>query len=386
MEWTEENNKSTINELLDYYADLLGVYGDFVDENLDADLPTKLKVLQTLKSLATTIDLLLKRWSVAYRGYDGNAHQARADANAAVTSHQDGLDGASEDSVSDVSSDTELVELEIVLRELPESAENGHPIDGESLTSTPALIPIPKTPVRKSKTEVVAEILDQLEAGEQTTAALAGSCGRSERSVRRILSEMMVDGKVSVVKRGVYRLSRSVKWTEADNETLIDVLLAVYTALVDACKADVKKIFTSQEIGNAEKVRCVKAFNACVATIDRLMKRWSLVHLGWHTNTGLAKVDAEVKARHAEKVYLEGAPLSAFFKVVAHYHPDMRELMGNLPSPVKPPNDETGAWSYDATTQELFPPSDSEPIGEVEARRRLMNRKSDVSAALILYA
>ena len=58
MEWRAENNKATINELLDYYADLLGVYRDFVDENLDADLPTKLQTLQTLKSLATTIDFL----------------------------------------------------------------------------------------------------------------------------------------------------------------------------------------------------------------------------------------------------------------------------------------------------------------------------------------
>ena len=389
MEWTAENNKATINELLDYYADLLGGYRDFVHENLDADLPTKLKSLQTLKSLATTIDFLLKRWSLAYRGYDGNTHQARADANAAAA-RQDGLDGESEDSVSDVYSDTEFVELEIVLRELPEIAENGHPIDEKPLTSTPTPtpepMPMPKTPVKKTKTEVVAEIFDQLEAGEQTTAALAASSGRSERSVRRILVEMVSDGKVNVVKRGVYRLSRSVKWTESDNETLINELLAVYTALIDACKADVKKIFGSQEIGNTEKIRCVKAFNACVATIDRLMKRWSLVHLGWNTNTRLAKVDAEVKTRHAEKVNLEGAPLAAFFTIVAHYDSSMRELMENLPSPLKPPNDETGTWSYDTTTQELFPPSGSAPIGEVEARRRLMDRKSSMSAALILFA
>ena len=58
MEWTAENNKATINGLLDDYADLLAVYREFVDQNLDAELPTKLKALQTLKSLATTIDTL----------------------------------------------------------------------------------------------------------------------------------------------------------------------------------------------------------------------------------------------------------------------------------------------------------------------------------------
>ena len=72
MEWTAENNKETINGLLDYYADLLAVYRDFVDQNLDAELPTKLKALQTLKSLATTIDTLLKRWS--FRFFDARCN------------------------------------------------------------------------------------------------------------------------------------------------------------------------------------------------------------------------------------------------------------------------------------------------------------------------
>ena len=385
MVWTQENNKATISELLDYYANLLDVYGGFVDENLDADLPTKLKVLQTLKSLATTIDLLLKRWSFAYRGYDGNTHQAREDANAAAAERASLTDSETEDNFYG-GDDPEVQELEIVLRELPEISENGHPIDGERLTSTPEPMPLSKPPVRKSKTEVIAEIFDQLAAGEQTTGALAGSCGRSERSVRRILAEMMADGKVNLVKRGVYRLSRSAKWTEADNQVVINALLAVYTTLIDACKSDVKEIFASQEMSDTEKIRCVKAFNACVATIDRLMKRWSLVHLGWHTNTRLAKVDAEAKTSQVEKVNLEGAPLAAFFTVVSHYHPCMREIWENLPPPIKPPNDETDVWLYDATTQELFPPSGGAPIGEVEARRRLMKRKSSRSAALILFA
>ena len=84
MEWTAENNKATINGLLDFYADLLVGYRDFVDRHLDAELPIKLKALQELKSVATTIERLLKQWSFAYRGYDGNTYQAREDANTAV--------------------------------------------------------------------------------------------------------------------------------------------------------------------------------------------------------------------------------------------------------------------------------------------------------------
>ena len=387
MEWTEENNKETINGLLDYYADLLAVYRDFVDQNLDAELPTKLKALQTLKSLATTIDTLLKRWSFAYRGYDGNTHQAREDATRSLAGRQDRLDNESEVSVSDSVNDAELVELKIVLRELPEIPENGYPIDGKPFPPIPEpSFPQSKTPVKKTKTEVVAEIFDVLKAGEQTTAVIAEAIGRSERSVRRDLTALISDGKVSLVKKGVYRLHRSVLWTEADNRVLINALLGVYTALIDACKGDVTEIFSSQDLSNTEKLQSVKTFNACVSMMDRLMKRWSLVHLGWSTNPRLAKADAAAKTSHAEKVDLEGAPLEALFQVVRHYHPSMKEICFNMPHAQNPPDDEVGVWSYDATTQELFPPADREPISEAEARRRLMKRKSSGPAPLLLFA
>ena len=384
MEWTAENNKATINGLLDDYADLLAVYRDFALQNLDAELPTKLKALQTLKSLATTIDTLLKRWSFAYRGYDGNTHQAREDATRSLAERASLTDSETEDDFHD-GPDAELVELKIVLRELPEMAENGHPIDGKPFTPSAESMPVSPPPVKKTRTEVVAGIFDVLESGEETTAAIADAIGRSERSVRRDMKALISDGSVSLVKKGVYRLHRSVLWTEADNRVLINTLLGVYTALIDACQGDVKAIFSSQDLSNTEKLQSVKTFNACVSMLDRLMKRWSLVHLGWSTNPRLAKADAAAKTSDTEKVDFAGAPLEAFFQVVSHYHPSMREILEKMPSPLKPPDDEVGVWSYDATTQELFPPSDREPISEAEARRRLMKRKSTTPAALIVY-
>ena len=385
MEWTAENNKETINGLLDYYADLLAEYRDFVHQNLDAEVPTKLKALQTLKSLATTIDTLLKRWSFAYRGYDGNTHQAREDATRSLAERASLTDSEEEEDFHD-GDDAEWVELKIILREVPEMPENGHPIDGKPFTPSAEPMPVSPPPVKKTRTEVVAGIFDVLESGEQTTAAIADAIGRSERSVRRDLTALISDGKVSVVKKGVYRLHRSVLWTEADNRVLINALLGVYTALIDACQGDVKAIFSSQDLSNTEKLQSVKTFNACVSMIDRLMKRWSLVHLGWSTNPRLAKADAAAKTSDTEKVDLEGAPLEAFFQVVRHYHPSMKEICFNMPSPLKPPDDEVGVWSYDATTQELFPPWEREPISEAEARRRLMRRKSSKLAPLFLFA
>ena len=302
MEWTAENNKATINGLLDDYADLLAEYREFVDQNLDAELPTKLKALQTLKSLATTIDTLLKRWSFAYRGYDGNTHQAREDATRSLAERASLPETEGENDFHDAD-DAELVELKIILQDVPEMAENGHPMDGKPLTPSPEpRFPQSETPLRKkTKTEVVAGIFDVLESGEQTTAVIADAIGRSERSVRRDLTALISDGKVSLVKKGVYRLHRSVLWTEADNRVLINALLGVYTALIDACQGDVKAIFSSQDLSNTEKLQSVKTFNACVSMLDRLMKRWSLVHLGWSTNPRLAKADAAAKTSDAPR-------------------------------------------------------------------------------------
>ena len=386
MEWTDENNKATINGLLDYYADLLAGYRSFVDQNLNMDMATKLKSLQTLKSIATTIDTLLKRWSFVYRGYDGNAHQAREDANASVSERASLPDSETDDNFQD-DPNGELAELKIILRDLPDLEETAEEIDGKTLALPPE--PMPQTPVKKIKKEMVAaEISNILDAGEQTTAAIADAIGRSERSVRRDLTAMMSDGTVSLVKKGVYRLHRSVKWTESDNRVLINELLAVYTVLIDACKGDVKEIFGLQDLSNTEKILHIKTFNSCVAMIDRLMKRWSLVHVGWNTNSRLAKADAEAKTSHAEKVDWAVAPLEAFFEVVTHYDPSMKEIIFNMPmaqDPQKRPNDEVGTWAYDETTQELYPPGRDTPIGEAEARRRLLNRKTPGRAALILF-
>lgn len=380
MEWTEDNNKATINHLLDYYADLLSRYADFVEQLGTADLPTKLKSLQTLKSVALTIDALLRRWSFANRGYDSNTHQARHAAAELSTQKS-----TPEKDTEDVSyTDDDRVELKIRLRTLRES-EDAPFITGETLEETDSPSPAPP---KVKKSTVAAAISNFLEAGEQSTAAIAQKTGRSERTVRRDLTEMQSDGKVSRVKKGVYKLHRSVKWTEADNREIINELLRAYTEMIDLCKGSVKDGFTLEDVSDTEQIKIVKTFNACVATVDRLMKRWSLVHLGWHTNPQLAKADAEANAFESARVDLQNAPIEAFFRVTAHYHRDMKELLFNLPGTGKKqtlPNYEVGLWSYDATTQELYPPDSTEPISEADARKILLNRKTSDPAPLAVF-
>ena len=379
MAWTEDNNKATINQLLDYYADLLSRYADFVEQLSTADLPTKLKSLQTLKSVALTIDALLRRWSFANRGYDSNTHQARQ--AAAELSNQK---STPEEDTEDVSyTDDDMVELKIRLRALPESEDEPF-ITGETLEETDAPSP---APAKVKKSTVAAVISNFLEAGEQSTAAIARKTGRSERTVRRDLTEMLSVDQVSLVKKGVYKLHRSVKWTEANNREIINELLRVYTEMIDVCKGGVKDGFTLEDVSDTEQIKSVKTLNACVATVDRLMNRWSLVHLGWNTNPQLAKADAEAKAFESARVDLQNAPIEAFFKVTTHYHADMKAVVFSMPHARKntPPNYEVGLWAYDGTAQELYPPNSTEPISEANARKILLNRKTTDPAPLIVF-
>ena len=71
-----------------------------------------------------------------------------------------------------------------------------------------------------------------------------------------------------------------------------------------------------EDVSDTEQIKVVKTFNVCVATVDRLMKRWLLVHLGWNTNPQLAKADAEANAFESERVDLQNAPIEAFFIVL----------------------------------------------------------------------
>ena len=379
MAWTEDNNKATLNQLLDYYADLLSRYADFVEQLETANLPTKLKSLQTLKSVALTIDALLRRWSFANRGYDSNTHQARRAAAELSTQKS-----TPEEDTEDVSyTDDDMVELKIRLRALPESEDEPF-ITGETLEETYSPSPAPP---KVKKSTVAAAISNFLEAGEQSTAAIARKTGRSERTVRRDLTEMQSVDQVSLVKKGVYKLHRSVKWTEADNRDLINELLRVYTEMIDVCKGGVKDGFTLEDVSDTEQIKSVKTFNACVATVDRLMKRWALVHLGWNTNPQLAKADAEAEVSEAARVDLQNAPIEAFFRVTTHYHPDMKAIVFRMPHARKntPPNYEVGLWAYDGTAQELYPPNSTEPISEAAARKILLNRKTTDPAPLIVF-
>ena len=68
-----------------------------------------------------------------------------------------------------------------------------------------------------------------------------------------------------------------------------------------------------------------------ILMVDRLMKRWYLVHRGYDANTRQAQEDAKKKTADQEKATLETSPPEDQIVVVREYHESVRKILKGLP-------------------------------------------------------
>ena len=148
---TEEENKQTINRLLNLYDLMLLEYSKLIqnvgqddDAKNDKDEDKKNKdkkdkqeksdVLTEFKAFATLADTLMKRWNIAHRGYDTNASIAAADAKAAQQAGESTPDKARKGETKELHPDMESAVENLPKREpeehvqltLEDAAQNGN--------------------------------------------------------------------------------------------------------------------------------------------------------------------------------------------------------------------------------------------------------------------
>ena len=139
---TEEENKQTINRLLNLYDLMLLEYSKLIqnvgqddtaknDKDKDKkDKQEKSDVLTEFKAFATLADTLMKRWNIAHRGYDTNASIAAADAKAAQQASEAKSDkarkGETVDLHPDMESAVENLSTGHVQMTLEDAAQNGN--------------------------------------------------------------------------------------------------------------------------------------------------------------------------------------------------------------------------------------------------------------------
>ena len=183
-------------------------------------------------------------------------------------------------------------------------------------------------PISEDAPEIIgreADILDFLWEGPKTTKEIAKHLALHESSARKHLKPLRVQGKIVAIHQGYYRLSEELApWTELKNQKIIDSLMKVYAKSLEQHlqKEDVS----------------LDDLKDLILMVDRLMKRWYLVHRGYDANTRQAQEDAKKKTVDREKQALENAPLEDRVVVVREYNESMRDILENLPEPIQKKN------------------------------------------------
>ena len=119
-----------------------------------------------------------------------------------------------------------------------------------------------------------------------------------------------------------------------DNKNTIDKLMNLYDKHIERYAQWFEKS-VDDDTDFQEPLQFIENFKGLTAIGDKLMKRWSLEHVGYDTNTRQAQEDAKAKTAEREKAEIEGAPLKDKVVIVGKYDPKAEKLLDMIPSSLK---------------------------------------------------
>lgn len=182
--------------------------------------------------------------------------------------------------------------------------------------------------------------------GEMHTREILATIPDKKRNLKTRLSKLKSKGKIEMPTRSRYvlasnasaetdtddtleRIANALRAADANKET-IDRLLNIYDTYLKHYESWVKNNI-GPNIDFEKQLLCIENFKWLTMIGDKLMKRWSLEHIGYDTNTRQAQEDAKAKTAEREKAALEDAPLEETVQIVGHYHTDLKELWDAMP-------------------------------------------------------
>ena len=129
------------------------------------------------------------------------------------------------------------------------------------------------------------------------------------------------------------QISSELRAADANQKT-IDRLMNIYDGVLDRYETWVRDNVDS-DTDFENQLLFMENFKWLTAIGDKLMKRWSLEHVGYDTNTRQAQEDAKAKTEERQKEVLKDATLEDTVNEVGHFHTDLKELWDNLPEKEK---------------------------------------------------
>lgn len=168
----------------------------------------------------------------------------------------------------------------------------------------------------------------------------------SPNTFRKRIAKLKQEGVIKMPKKSIYALSGSSQQTlldkelneisnalrsADDNKNTIDKLMNLYDKHIERYAQWFEKS-VDDDTDFQEQLQFLENFKGLTAIGDKLMKRWSLEHVGYDTNTRQAQEDAKAKTAEREKAELENAPVSDRVMVIGKYDPEAEELIDCIPS------------------------------------------------------
>lgn len=182
--------------------------------------------------------------------------------------------------------------------------------------------------------------------GRHKTRDIANAIGASVQSTSSALSKLTKNGEITKIQQGIYTANSTVnasvsqqtlqrnisalREAEANAET-INVLLNTYDLILLAYQSWVIKNI-DKVIDFEKQLLFIENLKWLTAVVDKLMKRWALVHVGYDTNTRQAQEDAKLKTAEKEKAALEDAPLEEQVNVIGSFDLDTKQLIDAFPT------------------------------------------------------
>ena len=193
---------------------------------------------------------------------------------------------------------------------------------------------------KKSIRSRILEFFDN-HPGEHKTGEIAKAIGASASNTSKTLKALASEEQIRQIKNGTYcgndastgdplkNISDALRAADANKNT-IDRLLNIYDAHLDSYENWVKNNI-GPHLDFEKQLLCIENFKWLTGIGDKLMKRWSLEHVGYDTNTRQAQEDAKAKTAEREKAALKDAPLEDKVHIVGHFHTDLKQLWDDMP-------------------------------------------------------